>query len=61
MVISILYIVYATGELLLYPFTLVTEDWRYFNLYFITIPSIISLYLMKLLIESPKFLTTKNK
>lgn len=48
------YVAFSIGELLIWPMTLVTTNWRYFNLYFLAIPYLLLNCTYFLIKESPK-------
>jgi len=58
--ISIVFLLYSFSEVLLYPFTLITDDWRYFFMYFIAFPLLLVNFLLQFTAESPKYLSSIN-
>jgi hypothetical protein len=58
---AILYTSWGFAEMLIYPFSLITSDWRYYTLFFTLIPLLIGNLSIFFLVESPKFLLAKNK
>jgi hypothetical protein len=44
------------SEMLIWPLSLITSNWRYFIIFFILIPTFLSNFSSLYLLETPKFL-----
>lgn len=52
--VCLMYVAFGLAELLIWPLSEITSNWRSFNLYFLTIPYISLNFIYFVLYESPK-------
>lgn len=52
--ITFLYIMLGIGSLAIWPCSLVSTDWKYFSIYFVTIPTLLLNIVIFTIYESPK-------
>lgn len=56
-----MYTMWGFAEMLIFPFSKITSDWRFYTIYFTAIPLLIGNSCYFFLTESPKYLHSKNK
>jgi len=58
---AIMYIMWGFAEMLIFPFSNITSNWRLYTIFFTGIPLLMGISCYFFIKESPKYLYLKNK